>query len=186
MVRCATRRGLPCCTTGCWCRTIRSSAAGPCTPGARATSRTRTGCRFSFRTTVTRPGTGTSGSETSRSRIMSMLAALAIAFASDSVPAVVPRPAHVTVQPGAFTLRAGTVIVTDRALRALGELLGDYLFPATGLRLAVRTAAPAGTHLISLRLDSSLARPGHAGHRPVAGPSRVAIRAFHPRAPSSG
>ena len=109
---------------------------------------------------------------------MSMLAALAIAFASDSVPAVVPRPAHVTVQPGAFTLRAGTVIVTDRALRGLGELLGEYLFPATGLRLAVRTAAPAGTHVISLRLDSSLARFGDEGYRLDAGPSRVAIRAY--------
>src|SRR2546430_11841452 len=109
---------------------------------------------------------------------MSMLAALAIAFASDSVPAVVPRPAHVTVQPGAFTLRAGTVIVTDRALRALGELLGDYLFPATGLRLAVRTAAPAGTHVISLRLDSSLARLGDEGYRLDAGPSPVAIRGY--------
>src|SRR5436309_1495944 len=178
MVRCATRRGLPCCTTECWCRTIRSSAAGPCTPAARATSRTRTGCRFSFRTTVTRPATGTSGSETSRSRIMSMLAALAISFASDSVPAVVPRPAHVTVRPGAFTLRAGTVIVTDRALRGLGELLGEYLFPATGLRLAVRTAAPAGTPVIALRLDSSLARFGDQGQRLDACPSRVAIRAY--------
>jgi len=109
---------------------------------------------------------------------MSMLAALAIAVASDSAPAVVPRPAHVTVQPGAFTLRAGTVIVTDRALRGLGELLGDYVFPATGLRLAVRTAAPAGTHVISLRLDSSLARLGDEGYRLDAGPSRVAIRAY--------
>jgi len=109
---------------------------------------------------------------------MSMLAALAIAFASDSVPAVVPRPAHVTVQAGAFTLRAGTVIVTDRALRGLGELLGDYLFPATGLRLAVRTAAPTGTQAISLRLDSSLARLGAEGYRLDAGPSHVAIRAY--------
>src|SRR3989442_8943595 len=109
---------------------------------------------------------------------MSMLAALAIAVASDSAPAVVPRPAHVTVQPGAFTLRAGTVIVTDGALRGLGELLGDYLFPATGLRLAVRTAAPAGTPLISIRLDSSLARLGDEGYRLDASPSRVAIRAY--------
>ena len=109
---------------------------------------------------------------------MSMLAALAIAFASDSVPAVVPRPAHVTVQAGAFTLRAGTVIVTDRALRGLGELLGDYLFPATGLRLAVRTAAPTGTQAISLRLDSSLGRLGAEGYRLDAGPSHVAIRAY--------
>src|SRR2546428_13270060 len=109
---------------------------------------------------------------------MSMLAALAIAVASDSAPAVVPRPAHVTVQPGAFTLRAGTVIVTDRALRGLGELLGDYVFPATGLRLAVRTAAPAGTHVISLRLDSTLARLGDEGYRLHPGPAPLPVPAL--------
>ncbi|HYR99275.1 MAG TPA: glycoside hydrolase family 20 zincin-like fold domain-containing protein, partial [Gemmatimonadales bacterium] len=109
---------------------------------------------------------------------MPILAALIIAFASDSVPAIVPRPAHLTVQPGAFALTAGTVIVTDRALRGLGELLGNDLFPATGLRLAVRTAAPAATPVISIRLDSSLARLGDEGYRLDASPSRVAIRAY--------
>src|SRR2546426_3710779 len=142
---CATRRGSRCCTTGCWCRTIRSSPAGRCTPRARTTSRIRTDFRSSCRTTVTRPATGTSGSGNYGSSILPILAALAIVLASDSIPAIVPRPAHVAVKPGAFALTAGTVIVTDRALRGLGELLGDYLFPATGLRLAVRSAAPAGT-----------------------------------------
>ena len=109
---------------------------------------------------------------------MSMLAALAILLASDSIPAIVPRPAHVTPQPGAFTLRAGTVIVTDRALRKVGELLRDYLFPATGLRLGVATAAPAGTPAISIRLDSTLARLGDEGYRLDVSRSRVAIRAY--------
>ena len=109
---------------------------------------------------------------------MPILAALAIVLASDSIPAIVPRPAHVAVKPGAFALTAGTVIVTDRALRGLGELLGDYLFPATGLRLAVRSAAPAGTSVISLRLDSSLARLGDEGYLLDASPSHVAIRAY--------
>src|SRR6059058_3592534 len=146
--------------------------------GERTTSRTRTGCHSSCRTTLTRPGTGTSGSGKYGSRIVSMLAALAILLASDSIPAIVPRPAHLAVQPGAFTLRAGTVIVTDRALRKVGELLGDYLFPATGLRLAVATAAPAGTPVISIRLDSSLARLGDEGYRLDVSRSRVAIRAY--------
>ena len=109
---------------------------------------------------------------------MPILAALAIVLASDSIPAIVPRPAHVAVKSGAFALTAGTVIVTDRALRGLGELLGDYLFPATGLRLAVRSAAPAGTPVISIRLDSSLARLGDEGYRLDASPSQVAIRAY--------
>ena len=107
---------------------------------------------------------------------MPILAALAFALASDSIPAIVPRPAHVTVQPGAFTLRAGTVIVTDRALRGLGERLADDLFPATGLRLAARVAAPAGTDAISIRLDSSLARLGDEGYRLDVSRSHVAIR----------
>src|SRR5438093_8435996 len=141
-------------------------------------SDTRTGCRSSCRTTLTRPGTGTSGSGKYRSRIVSMLAALAILLASDSIPAIVPRPAHVTVEPGAFTVRAGTVIVTDRALRKVGELLGDYVFPATGLRLAVATTAPAGTPVISIRLDSSLARLGDEGYRLGVSRFRVAVRAY--------
>jgi len=99
---------------------------------------------------------------------VSLLAALTFVLAGDSIPAIVPRPAHVTVRPGggAFTLKAGTVIVTDRALRGLGELLGDYLFPATGLRLAVRTGVPAETQVISIRLEDPdgaplpAARPG--------------------------
>src|SRR2546427_5996307 len=175
---CATRPGSRCCTTGCWCRTIRSSPAGGCTPRVRTTSRIRTGFRSSCRTTVTRPATGTSGSGNYGSSILPILAALAIVLASDSIPAIVPRPAHVAVKPGAFALTAGTVIVTDPALRGLGELLGDYLFPATGVRLAVRSAAPAGTPVISIRLDSSLARLGDEGYRLDASPSHVAIRAY--------
>src|SRR5438067_3303539 len=180
---CATRPGSRCCTTGCWCRTIRSSPAGRCTPRVRTTSRIRTGFRSSCRTTVTRLATGTSGSGNYGSSILPILAALAIVLASDSIPAIVPRPAHVAVKPGAFALTAGTVIVTDRALRGLGELLGDYLFPATSLRLAVRSAAPAGTSVISLHLDSSLARLGDEGYRLDASPSHVAIRAY--RAPGA-
>src|SRR5207247_4556866 len=120
-------------------------------PPVLTSSRIRPDSHSSCRTTVTRRATGTSGSGSYRSSILPILAALAIVLASDSIPAIVPRPAHVAVKPGAFALTAGTVIVTDRALRGLGQLLGDYLFPATGLRLAVRRAAPPGTPLIPLR-----------------------------------
>src|SRR2546423_10944621 len=177
---CATRPGSRCAQTGCGCRTIRPPRVGRRTPRVPTTSRIRTGFRSSCRTTVTRPATGTSGSGNYGSSILPILAALAIVLASDSIPAIVPRPAHVAVKPGAFALTAGTVIVTDRALRGLGELLGDYLFPATGLRVAVRSVAPAGTSVISLRLDSSLARLGDESHRLDASPSHVAIRAYRP------
>src|SRR6266481_4731221 len=109
-----------------------------------------------------------------------MLSALALALAADSTPAIVPRPARMTVRPGAFTLTAATAIVTDRATRPLGELLADYLLPATGFRLPVRTggSVPAGAPAISIRLDSALARLGDEGYRLDASPSHVAIRAY--------
>jgi len=107
------------------------------------------------------------------------LAALALALAADTTPAIIPRPAHITRQPGTFTLTATTLITTDRATHALGELLGDYLFPATGFRLPVRTgAAPPGVPVISIRLDSALARLGDEGYRLDVARARIAIRAY--------
>ena len=70
---------------------------------------------------------------------MLTLAALALAVSADSTPAIIPRPAHLTPKSGSFTLTASTVITTDAASRALGYMLADYLFPATGFRLVVRS-----------------------------------------------
>src|SRR5438105_1958860 len=81
---------------------------------------------------------------------------------------------------GAFVVTGTTVIVTDRATRPLGELLGDYLFPATGLRLAVRAAAPAGARVITLRLDPALTGLGAEGYRLDVTPGRITIRAPQP------
>src|SRR2546423_1657682 len=112
---------------------------------------------------------------------MLTLAALALALAADSTPPIIPRPAHITRQTGAFTLTAATTITTDRATHALGELLGDYLFPATGFRLTVRTGGAApGAAVISIRLDSTLARLGDEGYRLDVRPTRIAIRAYRP------
>lgn len=100
--------------------------------------------------------------------------------ALDSALAVVPRPAQVTRHAGVFRLTAATVIVTDRATRAEGELLSNCLFPATGLRLAVRATAPAGARIISIQLDRSLARLGDEGYRLEVMPSHAAIRSYAP------
>ncbi len=61
-----------------------------------------------------------------------MLAALALALTLDSGFAIIPRPAHLTPNAGTFTLTSATVITTDATSRALGGMLADYLFPATG------------------------------------------------------
>ena len=110
-----------------------------------------------------------------------MLAALVVALALDSGFAIVPRPVHLTPKPGSFTLTGATVVTTDRASQALGYMLADYLFPATGFRLAVRSSAPTpGVPVISLRLDSTLRTLGDEGYRLDVSRSRVAIRAARP------
>jgi hexosaminidase len=95
-------------------------------------------------------------------------------------PALVPRPVRLTLKPGSFRLTGASVITTDAASRVLGARLADYLFPATGFRLAVRPTAPAGAPGISIRLDSTLTSLGAEGYRLEAGPSGVAIRAARP------
>jgi len=96
---------------------------------------------------------------------MITLPTLLLVLAADSGVAVIPRPAHVAPGSGAFVVTGATVIVTDRATRPLGDLLSDYLYPATGLRLAVRTTAPAGARVIALHLDPALTSLGAEGYR---------------------
>ena len=99
---------------------------------------------------------------------------------ASTAPALIPRPVRVTVKPGSFTLSGATVITTDRASRALGEMLADYFFPATGFRLAVRSAAPGGARVISVGLDATLTALGEEGYRLEVSPARLTIRAARP------
>lgn len=112
-----------------------------------------------------------------------MLVAMMVLFALDSGFAVVPRPAHLTPKPGIFTLTASTIIATDAASRALGGMLADYLSPATGFRLAVRSSAPPpsrGAPVISIRLDTTLHALGEEGYRLDVSRGAVTIRAARP------
>src|SRR2546429_9487743 len=110
-----------------------------------------------------------------------MLATLVLARALGSGFAIVPRPVHLTPKSGSFTLTGSTVITTDAASRALGFMLADYLFPATGIRLVVRSSAPPpGVPVISLRLDSTLRTLGDEGYRLDVSRTRVTIRAARP------
>jgi hexosaminidase len=83
---------------------------------------------------------------------------------------------------GVFVVTPGTVVVTDRATRQVGHQLADWLSPATGYRLFVAGAVPPGgaARVVSIRLDSSLARLGDEGYRLSAAPTRITIRAFRP------
>ncbi|HVH10144.1 MAG TPA: beta-N-acetylhexosaminidase [Gemmatimonadales bacterium] len=110
------------------------------------------------------------------------LLALVLALDTTAAPPVIPRPAHLTSRAGTFTLTSATVIATDRATRSLGQVLADYLFPATGFRLVVGPAgsAPAGASAISIGLDSTLSALGAEGYRLDVRPTRVTIRAFKP------
>jgi len=110
-----------------------------------------------------------------------MLTTLVLALALDSGFAIVPRPVHLTPKSGSFTLTGSTVITTDAASRALGFMLADYLFPATGVRLVVHSSAPApGVPVISLGLDSTLRTLGDEGYRLDVSRGRVTIRAARP------
>src|SRR5207253_9078316 len=110
-----------------------------------------------------------------------MLTPLVLALALDSGFAIVPRPVHLTPKSGSFTLTGSTAITTDAASRAFGFMLADYLFPATGFRLVVRSSAPPpGVPLISLGLGTTLRTLGDEGYRLDVSRSRVTIRAARP------
>src|SRR5437660_2837167 len=84
--------------------------------------------------------------------------------------AVIPRPVKLTRDSGGgtFALGTGTVINGTGETRELGNVLAEYLAPATGLRIPVRTGAPAGggasSGQIVLRIDTTLKRLGTEGY----------------------
>jgi hexosaminidase len=98
----------------------------------------------------------------------------------DTTLGLIPRPAQMTRGTGTFLLTRATAVVTDRATRDIGYQLADWVRPATGYRLSVGGAARSATHVISLRLDSTLARLGDEGYLLSVTPARITIRAFRP------
>ncbi len=108
-----------------------------------------------------------------------LAAALLAAPQGDSAIAIIPRPASLTQQPGAFTLNARTVIAVDAATRALGYQLADYLAPATGLRLAVRDGHAAANAIV-LRIARSPDTLGEEGYRLTVTPRLITISASAP------
>ena len=100
--------------------------------------------------------------------------------APDTAFAVIPRPVHMTRgRSGPFVLTTGTVIVTDRATRDIGYQLTDWLAPATGYHLPVRSAGGSAP-TISLRLDPSLTPLGDEGYQLSVTARQITIRARRP------
>jgi len=110
--------------------------------------------------------------------MINLFTLVALLAVQDTSVAVIPQPAHMTRGTGTFLLTSATVVVTDRATRDIGYQLADWLRPATGYRLAVGGTAGAAARVISLRLDSTLARLGEEGYRLTLTGSRITIRAY--------
>ena len=103
--------------------------------------------------------------------ITAVLFALAVAAGApggaqttESVVSVIPRPARLTRQPGEFVLTRATAIVTDPATRDVGHALADALFPATGYRLPVRSAAGGAVRAVCLQVEHGLSFLPSAGY----------------------
>jgi len=101
----------------------------------------------------------------------------AIGGQAGTEPAIVPRPTLVETRPGAFTLAADTVIVTDPATEVAGRWLAAYVGPATGFALDVRTGAPPAGGAIVFRQDPSLARLGPEGYVLDVSPAGIDVAA---------
>jgi len=112
--------------------------------------------------------------------MINLLTLLALVAIQDTSVAVIPQPAHVTRGTGTFLLTPATVVMTDRATHDIGYQLADWLLPATGYRLVVGGTAGAAARVISLRLDSTLARLGEEGYRLAVTGSHITIRAQRP------
>lgn len=92
----------------------------------------------------------------------------------DVHPAVIPRPTHMHVGDGRFTLDGQTTISAGPGAEESGELLREYL-QVTGLSLPASTST--GVNNIALRLGEPEQELGDEGYHLTAGDTGVTIRA---------
>lgn len=92
---------------------------------------------------------------------------------------VVPEPRKVLLEPGRFTLKAGTAIVYDRASRETAEWLAARLRPATGVVVATREGEAGASNTISLAVSPS-STLGEEGYELIVTTDRVSIRGGGP------
>ncbi len=114
---------------------------------------------------------------------LGILLSLPPAAAGQQLPAiaVLPQPASLTQQPGAFTLKRDTEIVTDVDTQGIGQMLAKALSGATrfGFRASSGTSAP-DRNAIVITTDRTLTQLGEEGYQLEVTPDRVMIRSFGP------
>jgi hexosaminidase len=94
--------------------------------------------------------------------------------------AIVPQPVSLARRGGFFTVTNETSIWADDAILSLGRQLADYLKPATGFPLIVRSGGTPPANSIILRRDTSLAQLGPEGYRLEVSPLKIVISAREP------
>ena len=115
--------------------------------------------------------------------LLGILLGLSTVGSAQTLPpiAVLPQPASLTQQPGVFTLKRDTAIVTDVDSQGAGQLLAQALSNATkfGLRARSGTSAP-DRNTIVITTDRALTQLGEEGYQLDVTPDRIMIRSFGP------
>jgi len=115
--------------------------------------------------------------------LLGILLGLSTVGSAQTLPpiAVLPQPASLTQQPGVFTLKRDTAIVTDVDTAGAGQLLAQALSSATkfGLRARSGTSAP-DRNTIVITTDRTLTQLGEEGYQLEVTPDKVMIRSFGP------
>ncbi|MFZ4506543.1 MAG: beta-N-acetylhexosaminidase [Fimbriimonas sp.] len=107
-----------------------------------------------------------------------MLTVSTLGVAPDTGPAIVPRPAKMTVTTGQFVLNAQTKIVASASLRPSAHLLQSFLKPASGFPLSVASSGKNNSIILTLNPDAM--ELGDEGYRLSANSDRVEIIAKKP------
>lgn len=94
--------------------------------------------------------------------------------------AILPLPVTITRGEGSFLLTPDTVIVADEQARPLASVLVGMLAPALGFTLHIQAEAPADRSVISLNLDTQLARLGQEGYTLRVTPEQVTLSSASP------
>ncbi len=95
--------------------------------------------------------------------------------------AVLPQPASLTMQTGVFKLQKDTGITTDVDSQGVGQLLAQWLGPATKFNLKTHSGVTApDKNAIVITTDRQLAQLGEEGYQLEVTPDLVSIKSFGP------